>query len=108
MEEVGTAIKGITNTAFCITNLYYWIDVKVGQRVHVSGTGTWSEYKLVDTTTETLVPLPDSLTYPLYLLTSPILLIVCNDVEAAQLTVNPLTALALLDDLRYTDIYCTI
>ncbi len=36
----------------------------MGQRVHVSGTATWSEYKLVDTTTETIIPVPDSLTYP--------------------------------------------
>jgi len=53
---------------------------KVGQRVHYTGLGTWSEYVVIDTAKGRTVPLPDEISFE----------------EGAQLTINPITALSMI------------
>jgi len=56
-----------------------------GQRVHIFCTfpATWSEYAVIDTKIVTPVPLPDNVSFE----------------EGAQITVNPITALGMIDTL---------
>lgn len=70
IEEVGKGVK----------------DLKVGQRVHFLELGTaWAEYAVLDTasTEVVIVPFPDSISFE----------------KAAQFTVNPVTALTMLEEL---------
>jgi len=57
-------------------------DLKVGQRVHFSSSGSWSEYSIENS--KFLVPLPDSISFE----------------EGAQLSVNPLTILAFFEEFK--------
>jgi len=68
VEEIGSAVTG----------------VKVGQRVHFYKLGTWRDLIVVDTSSDTLVPIPDTV----------------SDFEGAQLTINPLTVVAMVSDLK--------
>lgn len=60
---------------------------QVGQKVHIQKAGTWAEFVVLDTKTDHLIPLPEQI----------------SEFEGAQLTVNPLSAAAMIDELEIKD-----
>ena len=89
--------------------------MKVGQRVHFATFGSWKDYVIVDEVTNVLVPLPDQVRYSspnsifMFVLFIAVLFIddlfiayfiLFSDHDGAQLTVNPLTVVAMVTELN--------